>query len=126
MRLLLDTHVLLWALGAPARLPAPITRALRDPANEVQASAASIWEVAIKAALGKISADVEEFVESVVEVGFDELAVTMAHARRLRSLPQHHRDPFDRMLVAQALEEGLTIVTHDRAFAAYRVPTAWE
>jgi PIN domain nuclease of toxin-antitoxin system len=126
VRLLLDTHALLWALASPARLPGPVVEALRDPANAVHASAASVWEISIKAALGKITADVDEIVASIAETGFDELPVTMTHARRVRSLSLHHRDPFDRMLVAQALEEGLIVVTRDPAFDPYRVPTKWD
>ncbi len=88
-------------------------------------SAASGWELAIKAALGQVSADVDEIVRTSLEVGFEELATTLAHARRVRALPPHHRDPFDRMLVAQAIEEGLTVVTRDVAIARYDVPTLW-
>lgn len=125
MRLLLDTHALLWALSAPTRLPAPTSAAIRDPSNAVYVSAASVWEIAIKTALGRLTADLDEIVQSVVAVGFEEVPVTLLHARRVFALPPHHRDPFDRMLVAQALEEGLTVVTRDPSFAPYRVPTAW-
>jgi PIN domain nuclease of toxin-antitoxin system len=125
VRFLLDTHALLWALAAPARLPLPIVTAIRDPSNPVYVSAASVWEIAIKKALGKLTADLDDIVRSVEEAGFEELAVTMLHARRVFALPLHHRDPFDRMLVAQAFEEGLTVVTRDPSFAAYRIPTAW-
>jgi PIN domain nuclease of toxin-antitoxin system len=125
VRFLLDTHALLWSLSAPARLPSPTAAAIRDPSNSVYVSAASVWEIAIKTALGKLTADVDEIVRSIVDVGFEELPVTSTHARRLFALPAHHRDPFDRMLVAQAFEEGLTVVTRDPSFAAYRVPTAW-
>ena len=125
MRLLLDTHALLWALAAPAKLPAKTAAGIRDPANSVFISAASAWEIAIKVALRKLTADLDEIVSTSVEVGFEELAVTLAHARRVRSLPPLHRDPFDRMLVAQALEEGLTIVTRDAAVGDYGVPTLW-
>lgn len=125
MRLLLDTHALLWALATPAKLPAPTARALRDPANAVLVSAASAWEIAIKVGLGKLSADVDEVVRTSLEVGFEELAITLAHAARVRSLPPHHRDPFDRMLVAQAVEEGLTVVTRDAVLGRYGVSTLW-
>ena len=125
MRLLLDTHALLWALASPTRLPQAASTAIRDPSNAVFVSAASVWEIAIKANLGKVNADLEEVVQTVIEVGFEELSITLTHARRVRSLPLHHRDPFDRMLVAQAIEEGLTVVTRDRAFAAYKAPTFW-
>ena len=125
MRLLLDTHTLLWALARPAKLPARTAAAIREPANAVFVSAASVWEIAIKAALGKLSADLDEVVRTSIDVGFEELAVTFAHARRVGALPALHRDPFDRMLVAQALEEGLTVVTRDAAVAEYGVPTLW-
>jgi PIN domain nuclease of toxin-antitoxin system len=122
---LLDTHALLWALSAPARLPDATAKAVSDPDNEVFASAGSIWEIAIKATLGKVSADVDEVVASLPEAGFEALDVTVSHARRVRRLPQHHRDPFDRLFIAQSLEEGLVIVTRDPAFSAYKVPTLW-
>ncbi len=125
MRLLLDTHALLWALAAPAKLSARSAAAIRDPANTVFVSAASGWEIAIKVALGKLSADLDEIVRATADVGFEELAVTLVHARRVGALPLHHRDPFDRMLVAQAFEEGLTVVTRDGAVREYGVPTLW-
>jgi PIN domain nuclease of toxin-antitoxin system len=125
VRLLLDTHALLWALAAPARLPRATAAAIRNPSNAVYVSAASVWEVAIKVALGKLKADLDVIVRSVAEVGFEELPITLAHARRVFALPPHHRDPFDRMLVAQALEEGLTVVSRDPSLGAYRVPTVW-
>ena len=125
MRLLLDTHALLWALSAPSKLPVKTADALRAPGNDVFVSAASVWEIAIKTALGKLSADVDEIVRTSVDIGFEELAVTFVHARRVHSLPPRHRDPFDRMLVAQALEEGLTVVTHDAMLVAYGAPTLW-
>ena len=115
---MLDTHALLWALAQPRRLPGRIAATLRDPGNAVHLSAASTWEIAIKAALGKIKADVDAITRAAREAGFDELPISVAHTVRLPALPSHHRDPFDRLLVAQALEEGLTIVTHDPAFAA--------
>ncbi|MBV9949062.1 MAG: type II toxin-antitoxin system VapC family toxin [Myxococcales bacterium] len=126
MRLLLDTHALLWALSAPSKLPLRASAALRAPENDVFVSAASVWEIAIKATLGKLSADIDEIVRTSIEVGFEELAVTMVHARRVRSLPDRHRDPFDRMLVAQALEEGMTVVTHDAQVIAYGAPSLWD
>jgi len=126
VRLLLDTHTLLWALSAPGRLPSRVAELIRDAENAVYVSAASAWEVAIKADLGKLKADWSEIARAVVEVGFQRLDVSFAHALRLRSLPARHRDPFDRMLIAQALEEGLTIATKDRAFSRYAVPTVWD
>lgn len=123
--LLLDTHALIWALTAPHRLPAHAAAGIRAPENEVYVSAASTWEIAIKSALGKITADLEAVVGAVRAAAFEELPITIAHTLRLRELPAHHRDPFDRVLVAQALVEHLTIVTHDRLIAAYAVPRLW-
>lgn len=126
MRILLDTHALLWALSAPHRLPATLAAAIRDPDNAVYVSAASVWEIALKTELGKLRAAVDEIVTEAKAVGFDELAITHAHAKRVGSLRAHHRDPFARMLVAQALEEGLTIATRDPAFEPYKVATLWD
>ncbi len=124
-RLLLDTHALVWALSTPRRLPARAAVAIRDPDNDVFVSAVSAWEIAIKSALGKIHADLAVVVRGAHDAGFEELPITVAHALRLRVLPAHHRDPFDRLLVAQAIEERLTIVSHDRAIATYRAPMLW-
>lgn len=93
MRLLLDTHALLWALSAPAKLPAKAAAAIRDPANAVFVSAASAWEIAIKSALGKLAADLDEIVRASAEIGFEELAITLVHTRRVGSLRSRHRDP---------------------------------
>lgn len=124
-RLLLDTHALVWALSAPRRLPADVAASLRDPESDVYLSAVSTWEIAIKSALGKIDADLAAVVRAARAADFEELPVTIAHTLRLRVLPAHHRDPFDRLLVAQAMEEHLTIVTHDRLIAAYGVSRLW-
>jgi len=98
---------------------------VRDTRNAVYVSAASTWEIAIKAALGKLRADLHAVAAAARATGFEELAVSVPHTLRVQGLARHHRDPFDRMLVAQALEEGLTIVTHDPSFASYQVPTLW-
>ena len=119
MRLLLDTHVLLWALAAPSRLAKDVTAQLRDPEVEVAYSAISIAEIAIKAAQGRIDASPDRILEGAKRSGFRELALTGRHAARLASLPAHHRDPFDRLLVAQALEEPARLLTADRRLAAY-------
>ncbi len=117
MRLLLDTHILLWALAAPSRLPQAFRRDL-DTA-QVFVSSASIWEVAIKAGLGKLDADPQEVLAAVQPSGFDLLDVTGVHAARVATLPPLHRDPFDRLLVAQALVEPLILVTRDQVLAGY-------
>lgn len=121
-RLLLDTHVVLWGLSAPDTLSAQVRDALQDPANEVVVSAVSVWEVEIKRALGKLVAP-DSFAAVCREVGFDELAISFAHAERAGTLPPHHSDPFDRMLIAQAMEEGLELVSRDAVFARYAVAT---
>ncbi len=124
MRLLLDTHVVLWALGDTARL-APATRAaIAAPDNDVFVSAASLWEIAIKEALGKLRlpAPAREWLPGALErAGLSGLDIEGRHALTAGALPPHHRDPFDRLLVAQALEEGLTLVTSDPRVAPYGV-----
>jgi len=122
--LLLDTHCWLWLKAEPDRLPSPLRRRItRDPAKLVL-SAASVLEISIKQATGrlKLQVDPATLVEELVEDGVKPLDVTMAHALRLASLPRHHRDPFDRLLIAQALTEGFTLVTADAQILAYDVP----
>jgi PIN domain nuclease of toxin-antitoxin system len=120
-RLLVDTHDLLWWLAGDRKLKAPVRAVLADPENLVFVSAASIWELRIKEALGKVELP-DEFEETLDAQSFEHLSVTAAHAHALKGLALHHRDPFDRMLVAQASLEGLTIVSHDDALRAYGVP----
>jgi PIN domain nuclease of toxin-antitoxin system len=117
VRVLLDTHLLLWALADPARLPAEARR-LIDRAD-VYVSAASIWEISIKATLGKLSADPREVVAALEPAGFLSLPISVEHAARVASLPPLHRDPFDRLLVAQALAEPMRLLTMDATLAAY-------
>ena len=121
MRLLLDTHLLLWALGDPAQLPATARQGILDPANEVLFSAASIWEIAIKTELGRADFAVkpEDIARAAVESGFDELPVSAQHAALTARLPRHHRDPFDRLLVAQAMTEPARLLTVDAALRRY-------
>ena len=121
-RLLLDTQALLLALADDPELAPSARSAIADPANEVFVSAVSIWEIAIKRALGKLKAP-GGIAALVEESGFQELVVTSFHAEQAGGLPMHHRDPFDRMLVAQAQAEGLTIVTSDRRIPQYGVRT---
>lgn len=123
MTLLLDTHVLLWWREASSRIDGEARRSIAT-ADDVFVSAASAWEVAIKVALGKLRIP-EPLEDAVSESGFDALPITFAHAATVTGLAPHHADPFDRMLIAQALIEGLTIVTHDRRFAPYGVPVIW-
>src|SRR4051812_21401166 len=115
MRLLLDTHLLLWAAARTRRLPAEARELLEDSMNDAYFSAASIWEIAIKAALGRrdFRVDVAVLHKALPEMGFIELPVTAAHAAGITRLPAIHRDPFDRLLMAQCLAEPLTLVTND-------------
>jgi len=123
--LLLDTHALLWALSSPRRLPARVARAIRATETDVYVSSVATWEIAIKSMLRKIDADVGIVAKGARAAHFDELPVTIAHTLRLGLLPGHHRDPFDRLLVAQAIEERLTLVTHDPVIRRYPVSVLW-
>jgi PIN domain nuclease of toxin-antitoxin system len=123
--LLLDTHVFLWWIGEPARLSDDARAAIADPQTLVYVSAASAWEISIKRALGRVDLRDEEFSYGIRESGFAELNVTVEHSLVAGALPPHHRDPFDRMLVAQATVEGLRLVTHDRVITAYDTEPLW-
>lgn len=122
-RLLLDTHIFLWWRGEPSRLSSAV-RSRIATADIVFVSAASAWEAAIKVSLGRL--DLPDTIEvGVLASGFEKLLITFSHAERVAALPPHHRDPFDRMLVAQAQSEGLTLVTHDRLLESYDVEILW-
>lgn len=121
MRLLLDTHMLLWATATPERLSERLRLALAMPGNTVLVSAATVWEIAIKRALGRIVFPLEELDSVLARADFDDLPITAAHAVAAGGLPRHHADPFDRMLIAQARVEDLTLVSEDAAFGAYDV-----
>lgn len=122
MRLLLDTHVLLWWLADDPSLTREAEGAIANSASVVFVSAATAWEIAIKQALGKL--DAPNDLERQIEVNrFETLSITVGHAYSAGTLPRHHDDPFDRMLVAQALDEGLTIVTRDPRLRPYGVST---
>ncbi len=128
MRLLVDTHALLWAMDAPERLSAAATEALLDGDNAVSISLVSLWEIAIKVSVGRLQLAANW--PSVIEgqrkaLGARWLALEPAHCELVASLPWHHRDPFDRMLAAQAVCEGLTLVSRDQALAAYPAPVLW-
>ena len=120
MRLLLDTSTLLWWLDDDRKLGAAARAAIASPDNEVYVSAASAWEISVKRASGKLEApfDVADALERSF---FIELPIEVAHAMAAGELPSHHKDPFDRMLVAQARVEGLTLVAHDAGIARYDV-----
>ena len=119
MRLLLDTHVFLWWLTDDRRLSREAKRAITDPDSVVHVSAASCWEMAIKASLGKLRIAGADIESEIAENGFVELPSTARHAFSAGRLPRHHDDPFDRMLVAQAEAEKLVLVTHDEIFRSY-------
>ena len=118
MQLLLDTHVLLWALTDDERLGPEAREAITDRRNLVCVSAASAWEITIKAALGKLRAPADLAV-ALRAAGFEPLAISVDHAVAVGHLPDHHRDPFDRILLAQAITEGLTLVSRDPAMRPY-------
>jgi len=121
MRILLDTHVLLWALGEPRKLSARTRERLEDPESEVLFSAASIWEVSIKSSIGRVafSAKPGEIASAAASSGFTELPVRADAAALVADLPLHHRDPFDRLLIAQAISEPAKLCTVDRALSRY-------
>jgi len=128
MRVLLDTHAFLWWTADDPRLSRKARRIMADGRNELYLSAASGWEMAIKARLGRLQVgeDLEQFVrEQMALNGIDGLPVYMNHALHAYVLPDHHGDPFDRLLVAQALVEGLPILTGDPQIARYAVETVW-
>ena len=125
MRLLLDSHALFWALLEPARLPRTLRATLEDPANIVFASAASVWEMAIKQTIGKVDFPFAALASELRRASVLELPVTIRHAEVAARLPLLHRDPFDRMLVAQAQCEGLSLVSRDPAMRQYQVTVLW-
>lgn len=122
-RLLLDTHVFLWWRGKDRRLRNPAQAAIAE-AELVMVSAASAWEAGIKAQLGKLDLP-DSFEAGVIESGFEKLPIGFSHAEYAAQLPLHHKDPFDRMLIAQAVIEELTLVTHDILIEPYDVAVLW-
>jgi PIN domain nuclease of toxin-antitoxin system len=124
VKLLLDTHLLLWAAGWPDRLSPTARRLLDEPRNELLFSAASLWEIAIKSTLGRDDFRVEPRVlrRALLDNGYVELSITSQHAVSIDGLPQLHKDPFDRLLLAQALTEGITLLTSDARLARYAGP----
>lgn len=121
MKLLLDTHLLLWAAGQPERLPPKARTLLDQPEAELLFSSASLWEIAIKRGLGRddFQVDVRVLRRGLLDNGYQELAITSAHAVAIDGLPPLHKDPFDRMLIVQAMVEGLTLLTSDPLVAQY-------
>lgn len=128
MKLLLDTHVLLWSASDPDRIASAARAQIEDPANVRLLSAASAWEIATKHALGKLPLREPPepfFRRALTDLCGDDLAISVGHALLAASLPNHHRDPFDRMLLAQAIAEGATLVTADHLLPPYGVPLLW-
>jgi PIN domain nuclease of toxin-antitoxin system len=123
MKLLLDTHLLLWA-AAGSGLSTQATDLISDPDNELHFSAASIWEIAIKSALGRpeFSLDPGVFRRELLESGYEELAIAGSHAAAVSTLPDLHKDPFDRILIAQAMVEGITLLSADEVVLRYPGP----
>ena len=124
MRLLLDTHLLIWASFEPKRLTQPAYALMSDAANELVFSAASIWEIAIKTSIGRMTFEIDPALlrRGLLNQGFAELAITGAHAVAARTLPPLHKDPFDRILVAQCIAESILLLTSDAMVASYPGP----
>jgi PIN domain nuclease of toxin-antitoxin system len=123
MRLLLDTHILLWSAGDPARLPSETRAILEAPAHRLLFSAASLWEIVIKLGLGRedFRVDAQLLRRGLLDNGYQELPIDSRHALMVHNLPRIHKDPFDRMLIAQTLVEGLTLMTADDLIMQYPV-----
>ena len=127
MKLLLDTHAFIWWDSDPSRLSAAAEAAIRDPANEVWLSVVSVWEMVIKGQMGKMPhrLPLERVVAEQQANGLKIVSVTLAHVLAVDNLPAVHKDPFDRLLVAQAIAEGAELVSADRVFAHYPVSVLW-
>lgn len=128
MRLLLDTHTLLWSADDPSKLSPAAAAALKDPANDLLLSAATVWELAIKVGLGKLALSMpyRRWMETAVtDLRLSILSIAVEYTERVTALPPHHNDPFDRHMVAQALVAGLPVVGADAAFDAYGVTRIW-
>lgn len=128
MRVLLDTHALYWFIEGDAKLSSMAAAVIGDPANEILFSPASYWEMAIKISLGKwqLNLPYSNFIDiALVSYGFQILNIAPAHTAELLNLPFHHRDPFDRLIIAQAIAEGTNIVSTDKQFDAYPITRTW-
>lgn len=124
MKLLLDTHAAIYFVEDDPRLGEEAAAAIESPGNQVLMSAAVVWEITIKRALGKLPVD-HRYLTLLLDAGVEPLAISIQHARAVEELPMHHRDPFDRMLIAQALAESATLVTNDEKIGRYDVPVLW-
>lgn len=121
MRLLLDTHIVLWSLFEETRIRSHIREAIINPDNDVFVSIVTLWEIVVKNRTGKLSADLSRVIESLVDQGFELRSIETPHLHALGRLPRHHSDPFDHLLMAQAIAEDLTLVSADRFAPAYPV-----
>jgi PIN domain nuclease of toxin-antitoxin system len=121
MKFLLDTHILIWGLQENERLSHQIKELIDNEDNEIYISAASIWEIAIKSSLNKLNLSADEIVAALQDSDYLQLPITFGHTAKTAHLPHHHNDPFDRILIAQALVENLTLVTHDEKIKKYDV-----
>lgn len=119
MKLVVDTHILLWWMLNDRKLTKSAQGLIADPENQVFVSSVSVWEIAIKESLGRISISVAELIKAIGANRFDTLSVSFAHCAALSSLPLHHKDPFDRMLIAQCNAENATLLSHDESLAMY-------
>jgi PIN domain nuclease of toxin-antitoxin system len=124
LKLLLDTHAVIWFADDAPQISRNAAAAIEDPANDILVSAVVAWELAIKRGVGKLPA-ANNYVDVMIAAGSRELAVTLEHAQKVEDLPPHHRDPFDRLLVAQAMTEDATVVTNDQRIGRYDVPVLW-
>ena len=118
MRVLLDTHIVIWSLSEPDKLSNE-AKTLINNADQLCVSSASIWEMAIKSSLGKLEADLDAIVSELQRLGVIELAISWQHVKQVKLLPHHHRDPFDRLIVSQAICEPLVLLSHDKILAEY-------
>jgi PIN domain nuclease of toxin-antitoxin system len=128
VNLLIDSHALIWAVDDPSRLSAQAFAALRDPRNRLVVSAATIWELAIKVALGKLSLSApyrQWMMKAIRDLGAAILPITVEYADAQSRLPSHHRDPFDRLLIAQSQVEGIALVSNEGIFDLYGVSRVW-
>ena len=121
MKLLLDTHAVIWWLGDDDRLGKRARGLIEDPENDVLVSVASLWEMAIKARIGKLEVDVASAAAAIERSGFQILALSIEHLQSLRALPMHHGDPFDHLLAAQTIAEAATLISDDRRMPSYGV-----
>jgi PIN domain nuclease of toxin-antitoxin system len=121
LRILLDTHALLWWLAGDPRIERRAQDLIADPANDILVSIASLWEIVVKVRVGKLEADIRDIGAALKAQGFEMLEIRPEHLEDLIRLPMHHRDPFDHLLIAQAIAEGLTLLSEDQHVSAYPV-----